>query len=109
MPDPQTPATPPSAGAPSTNPPAPYGAPSEPPTFPGKTMGIVAFILSLFITFFFVQSVGLVLGIVALVQSKKAGHSNRWAVAAIITSAVLMLITIIVAIVLGMAFGRGRW
>lgn len=72
-------------------------------------MGIVAFILSLFITFFFVQSVGLVLGIVALVQSKKAGHSNRWAVAAIITSAVLMLITIIVAIVLGMAFGRGRW
>jgi len=72
-------------------------------------MGIVAFILSLFITFFFIQSVGLVLGIVALVKSKKAGHSNGWALAAIITSAALLVITIIVAIVVGMAFGRGRW
>jgi len=72
-------------------------------------MGIVAFILSLFVTFFFVQIVGLVLGIVALGQSKKAGHKNGWALAAIITSAALLVLTVIVAIVVGMAFGRGRW
>ena len=44
-------------------------------------MGIVAFILS-----FFVQLVALILGIIALVQSRKAGHKNGWAVAAIIIS-----------------------
>ena len=75
-------------------PPAPYGAPVN-PTIPGKTMGIVAFILS-----FFVQLIALILGIVALVQSRKAGHKNGWAVAAIIISAVLMAIGIIVGIAL---------
>lgn len=109
MTDPQLPAALPPPGAPSANPPAPYGAPPVPATFPGKTMGIVAFILSLFITFFFIQTVGLVLGIVALVKSRKAGHSNGWALAAIITSAVLLVITIIVAILIGMALGSGRW
>ncbi len=74
-------------------PPAPYGAPAS-PTIPGKTMGIVAFILS-----FFVQLIALILGIVALVQSKKAGYKNGWAVAAIIISAVLMVIGTIIAIV----------
>jgi len=78
----------------SAAPPAPYGPPAT-PTVPGRTMGIVAFILS-----FFVQLVALILGIIALVQSKKAGHSNGWAVAAIIISAVLMVIGIIVGIVL---------
>ena len=62
---------------------------------PGKTMGIVAFILS-----FFIQIVALILGIVALVQSKKAGAKNPFAVAAIIISAVLIVIGIIVAIAL---------
>jgi Ca2+/Na+ antiporter len=57
---------------------------------PGKTLGIVAFILS-----FFIQLVALILGIVALVQSRKAGHKNGWAVAAIIISAVLMILGII--------------
>lgn len=75
-------------------PPAPYGPPAT-PTVPGRTMGIVAFILS-----FFVQLVALILGIIALVQSKKAGHSNGWAVAAIIISSVLMVIGIIVGIVM---------
>ena len=83
--------------------------PPEPPTFPGKTMGIVAFIMSLFITFFLIQIVALILGIVALTQSKKAGHSNGWAVAAIIISAGLMVLTIIFAIIVGMAYGSGRW
>jgi hypothetical protein len=57
---------------------------------PGKTLGIVAFILS-----FFVQLIALILGIVALVQSRKAGAKNGWAVAAIIISAVLMLLGVI--------------
>ena len=72
-------------------PPAPYGAPAAGPTIPGKTMGIVAFILS-----FFIQLVALILGIVALVQSRKAGHKNGWAVAAIIISSVLLVVSIIV-------------
>jgi hypothetical protein len=70
-------------------PPATYGAPAQ-PTIPGRTMGIVAFILS-----FFVQLIALILGIVALVQSKKAGHKNGWALAAIIISSVLMVLGVI--------------
>lgn len=80
-------------------PPAPYGAPAT-PTIPGRTMGIVAFILS-----FFIQLVALILGIVALVQSRKAGHKNGFAVAAIIISAVLMVVGIIVGIILVVSFG----
>ena len=57
---------------------------------PGRTLGIVAFVLS-----FFAQLIGLILGIVALVQSKRAGQKNGWAVAAIIISSVLMVIGII--------------
>lgn len=101
--------SPPAAPTPTEAPPAPHGATPVPPTFPGKTMGIVAFIMSFFVTFFLVQLAALVLGIVALVQSKKAGHSNGWAVAAIIISSVLMVLTIIAAILLGMAYGSGRW
>ncbi|MGX5770937.1 DUF4190 domain-containing protein [Microbacterium ureisolvens] len=80
-----------SAGAPaySAAPPAAYGAPAGAPV-PGKTLGIVAFILS-----FFVQLIALILGIVALVQSRKAGAKNGFALAAIIISAVLMVLGII--------------
>ncbi len=100
MTDPQNPsAVPPSA---PQNPPAYSSAP--PPAYnsqpapgapvPGKTLGIVAFVLS-----FFAQLIALILGIVALVQSRKAGVKNGWALAAIIISAVLMVIGIIVLIV----------
>lgn len=94
-------AAPPPAAQPaySSAPPAPYGAPAS-PTIPGKTMGIVAFILS-----FFVQLIALILGIVALVQSKKAGHKNGWALAAIIISSVLMVVGIIVGIFLIIGIG----
>lgn len=71
--------------------PASYGAPAAPN--PGKTLGIVAFVLS-----FFVQLIALILGIVALVQSRKAGQKNGWAVAAIIISIVLMVLGLILAI-----------
>jgi hypothetical protein len=62
---------------------------------PGKTLGIVAFVVS-----FFLSLVGLVLGIVALVQSRKAGVKNGWAVAAIIVGAVLLVLSIILTIVI---------
>lgn len=80
-------------------PPPAYGAPAT-ATVPGRTMGIVAFILS-----FFVQLVALILGIIALVQSRKAGEKNGWAVAAIIISSVLMVVGIIVGIFLVIGFG----
>ncbi|WP_461474041.1 DUF4190 domain-containing protein [Microbacterium sp. HJ5] len=83
-----TPPAAPSYGQPqyASAPAASYGAPAS-TSVPGRTMGIVAFILS-----FFVQLIALILGIVALVQSRKAGHKNGWAVAAIIISAVLMVL-----------------
>ena len=87
----------------------PRGGPPAPAADPGRTMGIVAFIMSFFVTFFFVQIGALILGIVANVRSRKAGYSNRWAVAAIIISSVLMVLTLIVAILAGMALGSGRW
>ncbi|QIG38146.1 DUF4190 domain-containing protein [Microbacterium sp. 4R-513] len=73
----------------SAPPPAPQYA-AAPPERPGRTLGIVAFILS-----FFVQLIALILGIVALVQSRKAGQKNGWALAAIIISAVLMILGVI--------------
>ncbi|MFE7846445.1 DUF4190 domain-containing protein [Microbacterium sp. NPDC057407] len=124
MSDPQNPADPPASnvppappayGQPQTPPPA-YGQPQSPPpgygqpqypaapppaygppadtAVPGRTLGIVAFILS-----FFVQLIALILGIVALVQSRKAGQKNGWALAAIIISSVLIVIGIIVLII----------
>jgi hypothetical protein len=62
---------------------------------PGKTLGIVALIAS-----FFIALLGLILGIVALNQSKKAGFKNGPAKAAIILSIIFMVIGLIVAIVL---------
>ena len=84
----------PPAGSYGSAPPAPYGGQAQGP-IPGKTMGIVALILA-----FFVQLVALILGIIALVQSKKAGYKNTPAVWAIIVSSVLMVVGIIIAIAL---------
>lgn len=71
-----------------------YGAPAAP--VPGKTLGIVALVLALVPVG--LQLVGLILGIVALVQSKKAGAKNAPALWAIIVSSVLIVVGIIVAI-----------
>ena len=76
----------------SSAPPAPYGTPAS-PTVPGRTLGIVALIVAIFF-----NVIGLILGIVALVQSRKAGHKNGFAVAAIIVGAVLTVLGIIIAI-----------
>ena len=74
---------------------------ARPPTrpFPGRTLGIVALIVAIFF-----NVIGLILGIVALVQSRKAGHKNGFAVAAIIVGAVLTVLGIIVAILVFTAF-----
>ena len=94
MTDPQNPQQPPAyetPAYPAAPPAAPayaqngYAAPAGP--VPGKTLGIVAFVLS-----FFVQLIALILGIVALVQSRKAGARNGWAVAAIIISIVGLIL-----------------
>jgi len=85
--------------------PANSSAPAAPaaPADPGKTMGIVALVLSI-LPF---QLIGIILGFVALGQSKRAGQKNGFAVAAIIVGMVLMalsviaIITIIVAAVVG--------
>ena len=74
--------------------PAYAGQPTEVEN-PGKTLGIVALISS-----FFIALLGLILGIVALNQSKKAGFKNGPAKAAIILSIVFMVIGLIVGIAL---------
>jgi hypothetical protein len=60
---------------------------------PGKTLGIVALIVAIFFNI-----IGLILGIVALNQSKKAGAKNGPAVAAIIVGAVFAVIGAIILI-----------
>ncbi len=73
--------------------PAYAGQPTEVEN-PGKTLGIVALIAS-----FFIALLGLILGIVALNQSKKAGFKNGPAKAAIIISIVLMVLGLIIGII----------
>jgi uncharacterized membrane protein len=66
---------------------------------PGKTLGIVALIAA-----FFVSLLGIILGFVALNQSKKAGYPNGPAKAAIIVGiiiTVLWIIGVILFVVLG--------
>jgi hypothetical protein len=53
---------------------------------PGKALGIWAFVLS-----FLVPVAGLVLGIIALLQSRRAGVPNNLAIAGIAISAVLII------------------
>lgn len=71
-----------------------YSGGSPTGTVPGKTLGIVALVVAIFF-----NVIGLILGIVALVQSKKAGHKNGPALAAIIVGAVLFVGTIVAIVV----------
>jgi len=62
-------------------PPAPAAPAASPaPVNPGKTMGIVALVLSII----GVHLIGIILGFVGLSQSKKAGQKNGFAVAGIV-------------------------
>ncbi|MDF9878440.1 DUF4190 domain-containing protein [Cellulosimicrobium cellulans] len=112
-----TPSGPPAYGAPQPGQPqqppqAPqYGAPqapqynapqggtpgySAPAQDPGKTMGIVGLVLSFLGC---LSIVGLILSIVALNKSKKAGYKNGVALAGIIVGAVVLVLTVIGSIV----------
>ena len=88
-------------------PPPAYSQPAQPAVNPGQTLGIVALICA-----FFVQILGLILGIIALNQSKKVGMKNGLAVAAIWISAILMVLGIIIAIgalAFSVAIGGAAW
>ncbi|GAA0993650.1 DUF4190 domain-containing protein [Subtercola frigoramans] len=83
---PPTPPTPPVAPV--------YAQSAAPASVPGKTLGIVALIVAIFFNI-----IGLILGIVALVQSRRVGAKNGPAVAAIIVGAVLFILGIVIAII----------
>lgn len=81
-------------------PPPAYSQPAQPAVNPGQTLGIIALICA-----FFFQLLGLILGIVALNQSKKVGMKNGLAVAAIWISVVLMVLGLLVVILSFALFG----
>ena len=79
----------------------PAGAPYAPAPVnenPGRTLGIVALVLAIFLSI-----VGAIIGIVALNKSKKAGFKNGPALAAIIVGFVLFAIQLISWIIIGIA------
>ena len=74
--------------------PAPSDAYSAPVAEnPGKTLGIVGLVLA-----FVANIVGLIVSIIALNKSKKAGYKNGLALAGIIVSSVSIVISVIVII-----------
>jgi hypothetical protein len=90
-------------GAPQySNAPQSNGASNGP--VPGRTLGIVGLILA-----FVASPIGLVLSIIAMVQSKKAGAKNGFALAGIIIGVlgtIIIIAAIIGAISLAGAFGE---
>lgn len=72
---------------------APAAAPAATGENPGKTLGIVGLILA-----FFVNVAGLIVSIIALNKSKKAGFKNGPALAGIIVSIVSIVIGVIIII-----------
>ena len=82
--------------------PSPYGYPGgyapAPAAQPGKTMGIIGLILSCLFFIPFASLVGVILSIVAFVQSRKAKLSNGPALAGIIIGAVVFVLTTLATI-----------
>ncbi len=83
-------------------PPSPYGyqAYQAPAPQPGKTMGIIGLILSCLFFVPYASLVGVILSIVAFVQSRKARMSNGPALAGIIVGAVVFLLTVLATVAL---------
>ncbi|HEY9308505.1 MAG TPA: DUF4190 domain-containing protein [Microbacterium sp.] len=79
------------------SPPVPVGssspAPAEPARDPFHVFGVIGFVLSFFAI---VNIAGLVISIIALIRSKRAGFRNRFAMAGIVISAIGVVITIVV-------------
>ena len=81
----------------------PYGAPAgpvPPAQDPGRTLGIVGLVLS-----FLTAAVGLVVSIVALRRSRKAGHKNGFALAGVVVGGVVTLLWVVGLAVGGVALG----
>ena len=96
---PSTPAPPPvpPTAPPAAPPPAPQAAmPMQPVPAggedPGKGMGIAALIFA-----FIAPLIGFILGLMARSKSKKAGHKNGLALAAIIVSSISMVVGLLLA------------
>ncbi len=75
------------------------GGPGANGPVPGRTLGIVGFVLA-----FLAAPIGVILSIVALVQSRKAGAKNGFALAGIIIG-IIGTIVIIISIVALVALG----
>lgn len=84
--------------------PAPYGdasyAAAPVATDPGRTLGIVGLVLS-----FVAAVVGLVVSIVALRRSRRAGFRNRFALAGVVVGGVVTLLYVVLFAVGGLALG----
>jgi magnesium-transporting ATPase (P-type) len=89
-----------SSDTPQTPAPTPVETPAPQPAAPApqdtnKGLSIASLILA-----FFIAPVGLILGIVALVKSKKAQQKNGLALAAIIVSSIVMVLSVVVTVLL---------
>ncbi len=91
--------TPPPAPEPTPAPAPPAYAPA-PAASDGKTLGIVALVVT-----FFASVIGIILGFVARAQSKRAGVKNTPATVAIILGFVFLVVGIIISIVVFGSFG----
>jgi hypothetical protein len=76
--------------------PVPAAAPAAP--VPGKVLGIVGLILAIVWPF---QVIGLILSIVANIQSKNAGVKNTPAKAGIIIAIILLVLTVVFWVIFG--------
>ena len=83
-------------------PPSSYALPVEP--VPGRTMGIISLVLSII----GLHVIGIILGFVALAQSKRVGQGNGFALAGVIVGFVLMALTLVV-VGLSVAGGVAFW
>jgi len=81
--------------------PQPYGPPAPSGDDPARTLGLIALLLAIFLNI-----VGAIVGIVALSKSRKAGHKNGFALAAIIVGFTLFVISLIVGIVIAVFFAQ---
>lgn len=116
---PETPAAPPAPVEAPTSTPEASSAPVAQQTAtpaapsavdPGKTLGLAGFIVSLLSAFINVFTFGipaiiaLVLSILGLNKSKKAGHKNGLALAGVIISAIVIVLTLVFFVVAGLGF-----
>jgi len=85
----------PNPNGPSVPPQQPYPGVPQAAVNPGQTLGVVGLILA-----FVIAPVGLILSIVGLSKSKKAGMGNGVAVAGIVISAIFIVIATVTTIVM---------